>query len=255
MEMNKLFSLENKTALITGGASGIGQAIAKGFAKAGADVIIIYNHSGPEETERLVTKENRKFSAIKADLAKVDDTLAIMEKAIELSGTVDILVNGAGMGYECPSEECDLAKWDETIMVNQTAPYILSSHFGKHIIDRKGSGKIINISSVVFQNAIPDIISYNVTKTALLSITKTMANEWGEHNIHVNTIAPGIVLTKMTANVKKDPVAYAKHINRSALKRIAEPDELIGPAVFLASEASSYVTGSLLVVDGGSTLN
>lgn len=249
--MNGLFDLAGKTAIVTGGARGLGRAMALGLAGAGADVAVsdIIDIS---EAVGGVRALGRKAIGVKADVGDEGSVRALVEKTIEDLGRVDVLVNNAGIFRISAAENMKTEDWDAVLDVNLRGQLLCAKEAGRHMI-RQRSGKIINIASVAGLAAFPESAAYNASKAGVILLTKTLAAEWGKHNIQVNAICPGLFETDMTRDLTGDSSFMAFIRERVPLGRGARPEELAGTAVFLASRASDYVTGHALVIDGGWT--
>jgi len=246
----KLFDLSGRMALVTGGNGGLGRAIALAFAGAGASVAILGRNAEKNEKALAELKKlGARAIAIEADIterAQVEPSVARAEREL---GPVDILVNNAGIGLIKPSLEVPVEEWDRVLAINLTACFLMSQAAGRSMAKRK-KGKIINISSIygLFGNAVAP--SYSATKGALINLTKSMAIELAPANVQVNAIVPGYFHTELTDAFKHLPF-YNELIRRVPAGRWGEPEELAGAAIFLASSASDFVTGTYLVVDGG----
>ncbi len=250
MSVLESFRLDNKVALVTGCGRGIGQAIAVGLAEAGADIAGMYT-TRYEETQQQVEALGRRFLPIECDLleAPVAKLNEIVGQVVGEMGRLDILVNNAGIVRRAPSLEFSEEDWDAVIQVNLKAIFFLSQAAGR-IMNKQGSGKIINVASLIsFQGGIL-IPAYSAAKHAVAGITKTMANEWSSLNINVNAIAPGYFETDNTTALRNDPVRSKSLMDRIPAGRWGVPDDLKGVAVFLASDASRYVHGAIIPVDG-----
>jgi len=248
----KLFDLTGKTALVTGCKRGIGFAMAKGLAEAGADIIGVsasLERSG-SEIEKTITDLGRQFTAYQCDFADRTAVKDFTKTLLAESGTPDILINNAGTIMRQPAaEHCD-EYWDRVIEINLNAQFILSRDIGAKMVER-GSGKIIFTASLLtFQGGIT-VPGYAASKGAIGQLTKALANEWAGQGINVNAIAPGYISTDNTEALRKDPVRSEQILSRIPAGRWGKPEDFVGPAVFLSSEASSYVSGEILVVDGG----
>jgi 2-deoxy-D-gluconate 3-dehydrogenase len=252
--MNALskFSLAGKTALVTGCKRGIGFAIAEGLAEAGADIIGVsasLEESG-SEIEKAITALGRKFTAYQCDFADRAAVKAFAAKVLAEQGTPDILVNNAGTIKRAPAAEHPDEMWLEVIDVNLNAQFLLSRDIGAKMIER-GSGKIIFTASLLtFQGGI-NVPGYAASKGGIGQLTKALANEWAPKGVQVNAIAPGYIATDNTEALRNDPVRQQAILSRIPAGRWGEPDDFKGPAIFLASAASNYVNGEILVVDGG----
>lgn len=245
------FRLNGKNALVTGSRVGLGAAMAVGLAEAGANVVVHGSkQEGMEKTCDAVRAAGGKAVAAVADLADPQAPERLIETTIRALGSIDILINNAGIIRRQPAVDHSLELWNEVLQVNLTAVFRLSQLAARHML-AQGRGKIVNVASVLsFQGGIL-VPGYAAAKGAIAQLTKAMANEWASKGVHVNAIAPGYMITDVTAALRAD-----EHRNRQILERIPAgrwglPQDLAGAAVYLASEASDYVHGTLLVVDGG----
>jgi len=250
--MANLFDLSGKIALVTGCNKGIGKAMAIGLAEAGANIIGVSGSmelSG-SDIEKKVTALGSSFRAYAADLSDRDALHAFIKKVNTENPIIDILVNNAGTIMRRPAADHPDEYWDKVLALNLDAPFILAREIGKKMIER-GSGKIIFTCSLLsFQGGI-NVPGYAASKGALASLAKALANEWASKGINVNGIAPGYIVTDNTESLRSDPDRNASIIARIPAGRWGETDDLKGPTVFLASEASKYVNGTILTVDGG----
>jgi 2-deoxy-D-gluconate 3-dehydrogenase len=244
------FKLNGKVALVTGATRGLGAAIAVGLAEAGADVALV-GTSSLEETEKKITALGRKALAIKADLSDRKAIPGIMQAAQAHFGHVDILVNNAGIIRRENFDSFTEKDWDDVIGVNLDAVFFLSQLFVKEVIARNAKGKIIHIASMLSYQGGIRVASYTASKSAVHGLTKLMANELASKGINVNAIAPGYMETDNTAQLRADRDRNKAILDRIPSGRWGEPEDLKGAAVFLASEASDYVHGYTLAVDGG----
>ena len=248
---SKLFELTGKVALITGATHGIGLALARGLAQAGARVVI--NARNAEKLERAVAtlaREGLTVSSCRFDLlngAEVRERVAALEQEV---GGIDILVNNAGVQRRRPLEQFDEKVWREVLDINLTGLFLVTQQVVQGMIARK-SGKIINICSVMCEATRPSVWAYTAAKGGVKQLTKSMAVEWAKHNIQSNGIGPGYILTEMTRPLSEDQKFNAWVCARTPAGRWADPSELVGTAVFLASRASDFVNGQIIYVDGG----
>jgi 2-deoxy-D-gluconate 3-dehydrogenase len=246
------FDLKGKTALVTGCNKGIGKAMAIGLAEAGADIIGV-SGSMPatgSDIEKEVLALGRSFKAYAANLSDRDSLYAFIKILKEENPVIDILVNNAGTIMRKPAAEHPDEYWDTVLSLNLDAPFILAREIGKSMIER-GSGKIIFTCSLLsFQGGI-NVPGYAASKGALSSLVKALANEWASKGVNVNGIAPGYIATDNTEALRNDPERSQSILSRIPANRWGQPDDFKGPIVFLASDASSYVNGTILVVDGG----
>lgn len=247
-----LFDLTGKVALVTGCNKGIGKAMALGLAEAGADIIGVSGslQASGSEVEREVTALGRSFKAYAANLSDREALYAFIRQVQQDNPVIDILINNAGTILRKPAAEHPDEYWDDVLALNLDAPFILAREIGKKMIER-GSGKIIFTCSLLsFQGGI-NVPGYAASKGAVSSLVKALANEWASKGITVNGIAPGYIATDNTEALRNDPERSASILSRIPAARWGEPADFKGPAVFLASEASGYVNGTILVVDGG----
>ena len=248
---SNLFELTGKVALITGATQGIGLALARGLAQAGARVVINARNAG--KLERAVTtlaQEGLTVSGCLFDLlngAEVRERVAALEQEV---GGIDILVNNAGIQRRCPLEQFDEKVWREVLDINLTGLFLVTQQVVQGMIERK-SGKIINICSVMSEVSRPSIGAYTAAKGGVKQLTKSMAVEWAKHNIQANGSGPGYILTEMNRPLIEDQKFNAWVCARTPAGRWADPSELVGAAVFLASRASDFVNGQIIYVDGG----
>jgi dehydrogenase/reductase SDR family protein 4 len=245
------FSLEGKVALITGGSRGIGRATALALADAGASVVVSSRKIADLEpvAEELKAK-GVKAMAIAAHNAKMEDSKALVEQVTKAFGRIDILMNNAGTNpYYGPLMDQDEKTYDITMNVNLKGLFFLSQ-LAARVMKAQGGGCIINTSSIGGLRA-GELGVYCVTKAAVIMLTQVMAKEWGQYNIRVNAIAPGIIKTRLSEALWKDPAVSAKAVAQIPLMRLGEPEEIAGTVVFLASDAGSYITGETIVIDGG----
>ncbi len=244
-----LFDLTGKVAVVTGVSRGLGQAMAVALAEAGADIVGV-GLRGLGETRAKVEALGRRAFDLPADLSKSDAAAEVARAAVAAFGRVDILVNNAGIIKLAPAEEHTMEDFDAVMEVNLRAVFLLTRELAKTMI-AQGGGKIVNVCSVQSLKGGGEDAAYVASKHALHGLTRAWANEWGKYNIQVNAIAPGYMVTDNTANLRKNAAAVADITAHIPLGRWGEPKDLMGPVVFLASPASDFVTGHLLVADGG----
>jgi len=243
-----LFRLNGKTALVTGSASGLGAAIAQALAQAGASVALHGNRRAATETASEIGGDARAF---RADLGSETGALELFRQVKDHFGGVDILVNNAGTIHRSAAEDVALADWQQVLQVNLTSVFQLCQCAARDMIARNASGKIINIASLLsFQGGIR-VPAYAASKGGVAQLTKALANEWAPHGIQVNAIAPGYFSTSNTQALQADETRSRQILERIPAGRWGQPEDLAGAAVFLASRASDYVTGTVLTVDGG----
>jgi len=247
--MSNPFSLEGKVALVTGANTGLGQGIAVALAQAGADIAAA-GISPPTETEAKVKALGRRFVAIEANLTSIEPVPRLLQETLDGLGGVDILVNNAGLIRRADAVDFSEQDWDDVMNVNIKSAFFLSQAIGRHFI-AQGSGKIINIASMLsFQGGIR-VPSYTASKSGIAGITRLLANEWAGKGININAIAPGYMATDNTAQLRADEARNKAILERIPAARWGEPSDLGGTAVFLASRASDYVNGAVIPVDGG----
>lgn len=244
------FDLTGKVAIVTGCDTGLGQGMAVGLAEAGCDIVSV-NRKVPHETEEKVRALGRRFSAIQADLSRQDEISQIVATAVAAMGRIDILVNNAGTIRRADALEFSERDWDDVMNLNLKSVFFLSQAVARQFIQQGGGGKIVNIASMLsFQGGIR-VPSYTASKSGVLGLTRLMANEWAEHRINVNAIAPGYMATNNTRQLRDDSERSKEILDRIPAGRWGRPDDLQGPVVFLASAAADYVNGYTLAVDGG----
>ncbi|WP_139488410.1 2-dehydro-3-deoxy-D-gluconate 5-dehydrogenase KduD [Brevibacillus dissolubilis] len=247
--IQQLFSLEGKTALVTGARTGIGQAIAVGLAEAGADVILLGHQDNMQETEELVSRAGRSYQTVLADLSDPDQVESVVAPLVERT-QIDILVNNAGIIRREPAQQYSRENWDQVINTNLTSLFLLTQLVAGPMLARK-EGKIIHIASLLsFQGGIL-VPAYTASKHAVAGLTKAFANEWAGQNVQVNAIAPGYISTNNTEALRQDPDRSTSILGRIPAGKWGESNDLVGSAIFLASRASDYVNGHILTVDGG----
>ncbi len=247
-----LFSLDGQVALVTGASRGLGLAMATALAHAGADVVLHGATAAPDAAAKTVAHTTgRRTAALRADLANASAASALVAEAVSQFGRLDIVVNNAGTIKRQPAAEHDDAFWDEVIAVNLSSVFRISRAAGKHFLDQNQRGKLINIASLLaFQGGIT-VPGYAAAKGGVVQLTKALANEWASKGINVNAIAPGYMETDNTTALRQDASRFRQISERIPAGRWGTPDDLAGAAVFLASRASDYVHGHVLVVDGG----
>ena len=247
--MKNPFDLAGKTAIVKGASRGLGRGMAIGLAGAGADLVLVDRDEATETSEKIHAL-GRKAITIAADLGAITPIPSIVQKSIESFGKVDILVNNAGTIRRTPAVDYSEKDWDEVMAVNSKTVFFFSQTVGRDMMKRK-YGKIINIASLLsFQGGIL-VPAYAASKGAVAQITKALANEWAQHGININAIAPGYMATDNTKALREDPVRSKAILDRIPAGRWGTPEDLADVAVFLASAASDYVNGHVLVVDGG----
>ncbi len=244
-----LFELTGKVALVTGASTGLGAAMAKGLAAAGADILLV-DRVIAEETAESIRSTGRTAVVLTADLSTVPAIQDVVRKSKEALGRIDILINNAGIIRRTPAIDFSESDWDDVMAINARTVFFLSQAVARDMIPRK-EGKIINVASLLSFSGGITVPSYAASKGAVAQITKALANEWAHHGLNINAIAPGYMVTNNTANLRKDPERTRSISDRIPADRWGMPEDLQGAAVFLASHASDYVNGHVLLVDGG----
>jgi 2-deoxy-D-gluconate 3-dehydrogenase len=247
--MGHPFDLSGKVALVTGANTGIGQAIAVALAEAGADVALV-GRSRADETAQQIRALGRRAALIDADLSTIAPAQDVIDRTLAELGGLDILVNNAGIIRRADAVDFSEADWDAVIDTNLKSLFFLCQAAGRHMI-AQGSGKIVNIASLLsFQGGIR-VPSYTAAKSGVAGLTKALANEWAQLGVNVNAIAPGYIATNNTAALQADETRNRQILERIPAGRWGDPRDIAGAAVFLASAASDYVNGHVLAVDGG----
>lgn len=254
MSLRQLLDLTGRTAIVTGGSRGLGLQIAEGLGEMGAEVLLTARKA--DELEQAVahlTAMGIKALAIPGDMGKPESVAAFVDAALARLGDVDILVNNAGANWAAPMEDYPFDAWMKLLNVNLTGVFLLTQAIGKRSMIPRRRGKVLNVASIAgLRGNRPDegeMIGYNTTKGALVNFTRTLAAEWGEHDINVNALAPGFFETKMTRGLlAQKGSALTAH---APLGRLGDAEDLKGPAVLLCSDAGKHVTGQVLAVDGG----
>lgn len=245
-----LFSLEGRTAVVTGGNTGLGQAFTLALAKAGADVLAVGLDEDDGTTARLVEAEGRTLAFHRADLTRPGVPAQVVQACVDRFGAVDILVNSAGICLLADVDDFGREAWDPMIAVNLTAAFELAHAASRHMV-RQGAGKIINIASLFSFLGGRSSPAYAASKAGIVGFTKAYCDELAQHNVQVNAIAPGYFATAITAATRADPDSARRIVEHIPAARWGDPADLMGATVFLASRASDYVNGHVLVVDGG----
>jgi 2-deoxy-D-gluconate 3-dehydrogenase len=246
-----LFSLHGRRALVTGASRGLGRAMAVALAGAGADVVCATTRKdGALATVEAVMETGRTAWEVVADLSDRDAVQAMAAEVDSLAGQINILVNNAGTIRRAPAADYSMDDWDAVMRTNLDAAFMLSQHFGRQMVART-EGKIINVASLLAFSGGITVPAYTASKHAIAGVTKALANEWGRHGVQINAIAPGYFRTDNTQALQDDPIRAEQIGARIPAGRWGEPSDLAGAVVFLASRASDYVNGHVLVVDGG----
>ncbi len=257
MKPAERFSLAGKRAVVTGASRGIGWSIARGFAEAGADVALVGRRQETLEplARDLVEQTGQRALATACHMGKAADIEAMIAGVLDAWGGIDILVNNAGTNpVMAPLATLEPSAWDKIMDVNVKGPFLASAAVVRSMQAQGGGGSIVNMASIGGLDASPLLGAYSVSKAALLHLTRALAKECGSSGIRVNAIAPGLIETKFAAALIETTAIHEALLRQTPLGRHGQPDEIVGAALFLASEASAFVTGQVIVVDGGSRM-
>jgi len=258
MSVRQLFDLAGRTALVTGGSRGLGLQIAEALAEMGARVALVARK--PDELDEAITHLQTQFGtqavAMACDLADAGAIPPMVERTLEQLGAIDILVNNAGTTWGAPTVDHPLDAWRKVVDLNLTAMFVVTQEVGRRSMIPRGRGRIINVASILGLTGGNDIgrpatLAYNTTKGGVVNFTRALAVEWARHGINVNAIAPGLFPTKMTRGLIETLGAEAA--KKAPLRRLGGPEDLKGVAALLASDASAFITGQIIAVDGGAT--
>ncbi len=248
--MPALFDVRGKVAMVTGGRRGLGRAMALGLAEAGARVAVVARSPDPGDLSAEMDCRGAEWLYLCCDLTDRASRVGLVDRVVECFGAIDVLVNNAGIQRKAPAATYSLSQWDEDLELLLTAALDLSQQAFPRMAAR-GWGRVIHIASISSFQGAREIIGYATAKHGIVGLTKCMANEWAPHGINVNAIAPGLFETDMASAVTADPVRSAELKGRIPSGRFGKPEDLVGPLLFLASEASRHVHGTVLLVDGG----
>ncbi|MFD1500034.1 SDR family NAD(P)-dependent oxidoreductase [Streptosporangium lutulentum] len=248
-----IFSLAGKRAIVTGASSGIGRAIAVGIAAAGANVALVSRSTAQlEETQTLIAEAGGTSHVVAADLSSTEEVVRLTDAAeAALGGPIDIVVHSAGTQHREAALTFPLDAWERVLQVNLTAPFLLSQEIGRRQIAAKRPGNHVFVASLTSILGLPNLVAYNAAKSGLMGVVRALSREWASQGIRVNGISPGYVETAMTKDLFADPERRQKLLDRIPTGRFGTTEELVAPTVFLASNASAYMTGQLLIIDGG----
>jgi len=254
MNILEKFRLDGQVALVTGASKGLGRAIACGFGEAGAKVVAVSRSRDLiEQTADEIRAKGGEAAAIPVDVTRNDQIEAMMSQVLDRFGRLDILVNNAGLGPTRKTVDLSVEEWDQVVDTNLKAVFVLSQAAGKIMIKQR-KGNIINVGSILGLSATMFALHYCSSKSGVNHMTRALALEWARYNIRVNCLIPGYMETEMIGHIQKDKAAMDFLLNKIPMKRLGQAQEIVGAAVYLASEASAYTTGSTLVVDGGYTI-
>jgi NAD(P)-dependent dehydrogenase (short-subunit alcohol dehydrogenase family) len=251
--MSTLFDLTGQVALVTGASRGFGRSIAGALAGAGADLVLTSRTlKDVEAVAAELASTGRKILPLQADVTQVEDVEEAVRRAVATLGRIDVLINNAGINIRKPALELTETDWDQTLDTNVKGCFRVAKAVGRHMVARQ-KGCIVNIASMLASVTLPERAAYASSKGGLVQMTRTLAVEWAPYNIRVNAICPGPFLTDLNKVILNDPEKVKFFMDRMPMKRFGKPEELHGAAIFLASEASSFITGTTIYIDGGWT--
>lgn len=250
----EIFSVKNTVTIVTGASRGIGRSVALGFAKAGSHVVICSRTTTElEELKTEIEKLGGNALIVPCDVSKPEDIDHVVNETLKEFGRIDTLINNAGITKKHEAENFPLEDWEQIININLTGVFLFAQKVGKVMLEQK-SGSIVNISSIGSQQALTKSVAYTATKGGVSMVTKNLAVEWADQGVRVNAVAPAYIETPLVKGIKDHrPGFYEEIVNRTPMKRLGKPEEIVGTCIFLASEASSYITGETIFIDGGWT--
>lgn len=250
--MTDMFSVEDQVVLVSGGSRGIGKALAAGFAGRGANTVISGRQAESlATTAQEISTGKHPVDYVVHDVVQAEQAGGIIEQLVSKHGRIDCLINVAGVNNRKRAENYSPEEYDFILDVNLRGAFFLAQAVGKHMIARGGGGAIINIESLNTYAPLRGVLPYAISKAGMGMMTRGLAEEWGPHGIRVNSLSPGFVLTDLTQKLWSNPTMQAWGIPNTPLRRIGVPDDMLGTAIFLASQASAFMTGQILYVDGG----
>jgi NAD(P)-dependent dehydrogenase (short-subunit alcohol dehydrogenase family) len=251
--MSQLFNLTGKVALVTGASRGLGRSMARGLAEAGADLVLTSRHLAEvEQVASELATGGRRVLPIQADVTRAAEIEEVVSRAVATLGGIDILVNNAGINIRKPALELTESDWDQTLGINLKGCFLVAKAVGRHMVARK-AGSVINIASMMASVVLAERAAYASSKGGLVQLTRVLAVEWASSNVRVNAICPGPFLTDLNRSIVDNPEKVKYFMDRLPMRRFGKPEELAGSVVFLASEASSFITGTTIYIDGGWT--
>jgi gluconate 5-dehydrogenase len=251
---DSLFSVQDRVILVSGGSRGIGRSLAEGFVQRGARVFISGREASTlEQTAREISTPSNSVEFVVCDVAQPDEVPRMVDAVVHKAGRIDSLLNVAGINVRKRVEQYSVEEFDKILDINMRGAFLVAQEVGRRLITQGTGGTIINIDSLNSFRPLKGVQPYAMSKAAVSAMTRGMAMEWGEHGIRVNAIAPGFILTDLTKKLWSDPTMQAWNDANCPLKRLGNPEDLVGAAVFLVSDASTFLTGQVIYVDGGIT--